>query len=96
MTDGNIGVGKENVELVHEILGNKLRHVHDVVGVAENGQVNIVADEVEIGKDILVELHEDNFFVDIFVVDVDVLTFGASPDSEAQKSLLLDLVRRWW
>jgi hypothetical protein len=93
VTDSDVGVGQENVEIVHQILRNELRHVHHVVRVAKNGQVNIVTDEVEIGKNIFVELHEDNLFVNVFIVDVALLTFGAGSDPEAQKGLLLDLVR---
>jgi hypothetical protein len=93
VTDGDVGVGQENVELVHQILGDELGHVHHVVRVAENGQVNIVTDEVKIGKNIFVELHENNLFVDIFVVDVQLLTFGAGSDTKAQEGLLLDLLR---
>jgi len=37
LTNGDVGVGQEDMELVHEILGNELRHVHDIEGVAEDG-----------------------------------------------------------
>jgi hypothetical protein len=84
------------VELVHEILGNELGHVHDVQGVAENGQVDIVADEIEIREDISAELHEDDLFIDVLLVDIEFFTFGAGPDAKTDESLLLDLLRGRW
>jgi len=96
VSNGNVGVSQEDVELVHEILGNELRHVHHVQGVAENGKVDIVTDEVEIRKNVSGELHEDDLFIDVVIVDVEFFTFGAGPDSEDKKSLLLDHVGGWW
>lgn len=95
VTNGNVSVSQEDVELVHEIFGNKLGHVHDVQGVAKNWQVNVMTDEVKVCENISAELHEDDFGADVVFINDDILTFLGASDTKAQQSLLLDGVRGW-
>jgi len=95
LTNGDVGVRQEDVELVHEVLGNELRHVHDVQRVAEHGQVDLVTQEEQVLEGLLVDLHEDDFLVDVGLINVDLLSFGGLADAEAQQHLLLDRVGGW-
>jgi len=36
LSEGHIGVGHEVVELVHEVLGDKVRQTNQIVGVTQN------------------------------------------------------------
>lgn len=42
MADGHVGVGKEGVEFLHEVLADEVGEVDLVQGVAQNGQENIL------------------------------------------------------
>ena len=94
LTDGDVGVGEEPVELVHEILGDKVGPAHHVKRVAEDWHEHLVTDEMEILQDLLVQLHKNDLLVDVVHGDLEGLrqSLGRS-GSEAENNLLLDI--RW-
>ena len=95
LTNGDVGVSQEDMELVHEILGNELRHVHDVEGVSEDREVDLVTEQVEVLERLLVELHEDDFALNIVLVNVHLLALSGLADTETKEDLLLDLLGSW-
>jgi hypothetical protein len=46
LTNSYVGVSQENMELVHQILGDQVGPPHHVQGVAEDWQVNLVTYQV--------------------------------------------------
>lgn len=95
LTNGDVGVRQEDVELVHEILGNELRHVHDVERIAKNRQIDLVTEQVEVLENLLVELHEDELIFHIVLINVHFFALGGLTHTETQEDLFLDLVGRW-
>lgn len=91
LTDGDIGVGQEDVELVHQVLGDEVGPSHHVEWVAEDGQVDLVTEQEEIVENRLVELHEDHLLIDVVWGDDDWLAnilLGWRSGSEDKKAFL--------
>jgi hypothetical protein len=63
-TDGDHGVGKEAVELVHEVLGHEVTPADLVEGITQDGHEDSLADREKILKNGLVQLHKDDVLGD--------------------------------
>lgn len=88
---------QKRVELVHEILGDKIGPADHVEWIGEHWTVNFFTDGVQVLQDVLVDLHEDDLLVDRAHADLDWLIFGSGwPSPDAQNHLLLDIFRVWW
>lgn len=99
LTDGDIGVGQEDVELVHQVLGNEVGPSHHVEWVAEYGQVDLVTEQIEVIKNLLVDFHEDHLLVDVVGGDDDWLAsilLGWWSSSKDKKAFLGHELFLWW
>jgi len=99
LTDGDVGVGQEDVELVHQVLGNEVGPSHHVEWVAEYGQVDLVTEHVEVIKNLFVDFHEDHLLVDIVRGDDDWLAsvlLGWWSSSKDKKAFLGHKLFLWW
>jgi len=48
LADGHVGVGKEGMEFLHEVLADEVGEVDLVQGVAQNGQENILERTIQL------------------------------------------------
>ena len=99
LTDGDVGVGQEDVELVHQVLGNEVGPSHHVEWVAEYGQVDLVTEQIEVIKNLLVDFHEDHLLVDVVGGDdywFASILLGWWSGSEDKKAFLGHKLFVWW
>ena len=96
LTDSDVGVGQENMESIHEILGNQVRPSNHVEWVTKHWHVNVLTDTVEVLKDVLVNFHEDDLLRHVAVIEFTTSwNFFLRSSSKNQDALLLDLIRAW-
>jgi len=65
LSDGDVSVGQEDMELVHEILGDEIGPPNHVDWVSKDWHEDLVTDLVKIVHDSFVDLHEDDLTVDV-------------------------------
>lgn len=53
------------MESIHQILGYQVRPSDHVKWVSEHWHVDIAADSIKVGKDLSVDLHEDEFLAHV-------------------------------
>jgi hypothetical protein len=87
LANGDVGVSQELVELVHQVLADKVRPANLVHGVAEHGKEHLKAGVVEVLEDGAVELHEDDLILN---ASGEARFFGLRAGFNDQKSLALD------
>ena len=73
LTNRNISVGQEDMELVHEIFGHEIGPSDHVHWVSKDRHEHLATDLVEIVHNNLVHLHKDNLILDIVLIKNDVI-----------------------
>jgi hypothetical protein len=73
LSNGNVSMGQEDMELVHEIFGDEIGPSDHVDRVSEDRHEYFATDLIEIVHDNLVNFHENNFILDIILVKNDVI-----------------------
>ena len=96
LTDGDVGVGQEDVESIHQILGHKVGPSNHVKWVSENWHVDSATHSVDIGKDFLGDFHEHDLLGNVGIIKFSsTLNLFLGSGSDDQDALLLNGSWAW-